>query len=155
MLDILQVILVSILPIAELRGGIPLAYGLGLSPAAAYIVAVAANIAIVPVIFFFLDYLHKHFMRIPPYRKLFNHFLERARRNAEAKLKRWGYFGLVLFVGIPLPITGAYTGTLAAWFFELERKKAMLAIALGVMMAGVIVSLVMITGTSAFQIFVK
>jgi uncharacterized membrane protein len=155
MLEILQVIFVSMLPFFELRGGIPLAFGLGMDPLVAFVVGVLANIAIVPVIFFFLDYLHKHLMGIRPYARVFNHFLEKVRVRAEKKIGRWGYLGLTLLVAIPLPVTGAYTGTLAAWFFELERKKSMLAIALGVVIAGIIVTLVMLTGASAFGIFVK
>jgi uncharacterized membrane protein len=153
--EIFQVIVLSMLPFSELRGGLPLAFAFGINPITAFLVAVAANIAVVPLIFLFLDYAHKHFMKIPPYARLFNHFLERTRRKAEKKLGDLGYFGLLLLVAVPLPVTGAYTGTLAAWFFELDRKKSMMAIAGGVVLAGIIVSTVVITGTSAFNLFIK
>ena len=154
-LEILQVIVLSMSPFSELRGGIPWAFNLGITPALAFAVAVSANIAIVPVIFFFLDYGHKHFMKIPGYAKLFNHFLERTRRRAEKKLGRWGYLGLLLLVAIPLPFTGAYTGTLAAWFFELDRKKSIAVIAGGVVIAGIIVTSVLLMGMELFNIFVR
>jgi len=152
-LEILQIIILSMLPFSELRGGIPLAYALGVNPLAAFFIAVAANMAVVPFIFLFLDYAHKHFMKIPPYAKLFNHFLERVRKRAEHKVGKWGYAGLLLLVAIPLPMTGAYTGTLAAWFFELKRKKSIGMIALGVIIAGIIVSAVMFTGSAVLKIF--
>jgi uncharacterized membrane protein len=153
--EILQVIILSMLPFSELRGGIPLAVALGINPFLAFIIAVAANIAVVPLIFLFLDYMHEHFMKIPFYARAFNHFLERARRKSEKKLGQWGYFGLLLLVAVPLPVTGAYTGTLAAWFFELDRKKSMMTIAGGVIIAGIIVSAVILTGATALKIFVK
>ena len=61
----------------------------------------------------------------------------------------------MLFVGIPLPITGAYTGTIVAWFFGIERKKAYLALSLGIIMAGMIVTLVSLLGLEVFSFFVK
>ena len=153
--NILSVILLSMAPISELRGGIPVAHALGMSAAAAFFIAVAANIAVAPLLFIFLDYFHKHFMKISLYARLFNHSINRVRRRAEEKIKKWEYLGLVLLVAVPLPITGAYTGTLAAWFFEMDRKKSIIAIASGVVIAGIIVSVVVITGSELFQIFIK
>lgn len=152
---VLKVIIVSALPISELRGGIPLAFALGLNPAVGIITAVLANIAIVPLLFFFLDNLNHHFMKIPVYSKVFNHFVEKSRRKLQGHISKWGYFGLLLFVAIPFPITGAYTGTLAAWFLGLDRKKSLLMIFAGILVAGAIVSTVVLTGTQAFRIFVK
>jgi len=148
-------ILLSMAPVSELRGGIPYAILKGINPAYAYLFCVAANIAIVPVIFFFLEKLHHHFYRIKIYKKLFDKFIERTRKKLHKKVEKYGYFGLTLFVAVPLPITGAWTGTLGAWLFGMNKLKSMLAILLGVLIAGIIVTTVMLVGGNGLSIFVK
>ncbi len=130
-------------------------YGSGESIIAAYIICCLANILIIPVIFIFLDTLHHVFYRIKLYRRVFDHFVERTRRKAERNVGNYGYWGVMLFVAIPLPITGAYTGTLAAWLLKLNKTKSFLYLALGVLIAGVIVSVVTVTGVEIFDIFIK
>lgn len=133
-------LILSILPVSELRGGIPLAIGTGINPLVAFLSATAVNIMIIPVIFFFLDYFHVHFMKIRPYEKLFTMYIERLRRKVETKTL--GFLLLFSFVAVPLPGTGAYTGCLLSWFFKMQRKKSIYAIALGVLTAGVVITLV-------------
>ncbi len=72
-----------------------------------------------------------------------------------AKVDKYGYWGLALFVAIPLPITGAYTGTLGAWVLGMDPKKTFLAVALGALIAGIIVTVVVSLGIEAFSLFVK
>jgi len=151
---ILNAILLSMLPVSELRGGIPLAVYSGNNIFIAYIVCVLANMLVIPIVFFFLDYLHDHFMKIPIYKKVFDKFLERTRRRTEPIIKKYGYIGLTLFVAIPLPVTGAYTGTLAAWLFNIRGRRAYFALMLGVLIAGLVVSVVTITGSKVFSIFI-
>ena len=81
-------------------------------------------------------------MRIRFYERFFNRYLERNRRKIESKIgTKWEFWALMLFVLLPLPMTGAWTGTILAWFFNVKRKRAYLAIALGVIGAGIIISL--------------
>jgi len=94
-------------------------------------------------------------MKLTLYRKTFDYFLERTRRRIGPKVEKYGYLGLTLFVAIPLPVTGAYTGTLGAWFFKLKKRKSFLAVFLGVVIAGIIVSIVSIFGIHIFDIFIK
>lgn len=149
-LEILTIIVLSMLPIFELRGGIPFGIAVtNLSPLAVYLLAVIANILVIPIVFLFLDYLHHRLMLIQIYAKIFGKFIERTKHKAHGHISKYGYLGLMLFVAIPLPITGAYTGTIAAWFFDMERKKAMIALASGVIISGVIVTLVTLTGVGA------
>ncbi|MCP3682448.1 MAG: small multi-drug export protein [bacterium] len=148
-------ILLSMLPISELRGGIPFAYYSTENIFLSFFVCVIANIIIIPIIFFFLDHIHKDFLEIPIYKKLSDFFIERARKKTEKNIKKYGFIGLTLLVAIPLPITGAYTGTLAAWFFNMRGRKAYISLALGVIIAGIIVSVVTYTGAEAFSIFIK
>ena len=152
---ILKIIILSILPIAELRGGIPYAYGHEIGIIPAYIICVLANMLVVPIVFIFLETLHVQFYKISIYRKYFDRFVIRTRKKAEKNVSKYGYWGIMLFVAIPLPITGAYTGTLAAWLLELYRKKSFLYLALGVVIAGVIVSIATLTGAELFNIFLK
>jgi uncharacterized membrane protein len=147
--------LLSLLPISELRGGIPyaLAHDIGVIPA--FSACVVSNILVVPILYLFLETLHKPLYRLKPYRFLFDKWVNRTRKKAEEKIGKYGYWGVMLFVAIPLPVTGAYTGTLAAWLLNLEKKKAVWYLALGVVLAGIIVTLVSITGIGIFRIFIK
>jgi len=137
-------IILSVLPISELRGGIPVAVAFGVGWLPAFITCVVANIVVIIPVFFFLDYIHKYLMKIKIYEKIFIAYLDRVRKRVEVKLAQhtWEYLVLFLFVAIPFPSTGAYTGCLIAWFFEMDRKKSFITIALGVLTAGIIVTLV-------------
>ena len=151
----LEIILLSMLPISELRGGIPLGIAHGISPLAAFLVCVLANILIVPIIFVFLVTLNKLLLRIDIYSRFFHHFLERARHKIHKQVEKYGYLGLMIFVAIPLPMTGAYTGTLGAWALDMNKKKAFAAIAAGVIIAGLIVTLVSYYGFHLLDIFLE
>jgi uncharacterized membrane protein len=138
-------ILLSISPISELRGGIPYALSQGFSIWKAFSICVLANILIVLFIMLFLTFFHNLFLKIRWYEKSFGLILRRIEKKSkkiEKSMKNWGYLALFLFVAIPLPITGAWTGTLISWFLGLDKIKSFFAIALGVILAGIIVSLV-------------
>ncbi len=155
-LELLNVIFLSILPISELRGAIP--YGIAVShlnPSVVFITSVASNMLVIPITYFFLDYIHHLLMPIGIYRSLFLKYVERTKNKAQRHVSKYGYLGLMLFVAIPLPVTGAYTGTLAAWLLGVEKKKAILAISLGVLIAGVIVTALLLTGFGAGTLITK
>ena len=145
----------TLLPIFELRGGIPYAQTQGVHPLFAYFFCVAVNAAVCPLVFLFLSTLHKALDAWPVYHSLFSRIVERARTKIQKKVQKYGYVGVMLFVAIPLPVTGAYTGALGAWVLGMERKKSFLAISLGVCIAGIIVSLVAFFGIKAFSLFIK
>ena len=142
---IIIVILLSISPISELRGAIPTGIALGLDLWTVFLIAVIANILISAVIFLFLDFIHKRLITNSNYRKFFNRYVEhiRTRKNSvQKKINLYGLPALAIFVAIPLPLTGAYTGTLIAWLLNLNRWKAFAAIDLGVVVAGLLVTFV-------------
>jgi uncharacterized membrane protein len=145
----------SLLPISELRGGIPYAVGNGVSIVFAYIVCVLSNILVIPILYLFLETLHNVFYKIKFYRFIFDKWVARTRKKAEKSVEKYGYWGIMLFVAIPLPVTGAYTGTLAAWLLELDKKRSFWYLALGVVIAGVVVSIATLTGIGLLKIFVK
>ncbi len=147
--------LLSLIPISELRGAIPYGYLNNLSLLEVLTISVFFN-CLVPVIgFAFLSTLHNLFMRIGAYRRVIGSLIERARVNVGSKIQKYGILGLVLFVGIPLPVTGAWTGTLGAWVLGLDRKKSFFAIVLGVLMAATIVTVVLLTGSGLVDLFTK
>lgn len=141
---LLWAVLLSVLPVSELRGGILYAVLSGINPFAAFFVCVLANIIIIFFIFFFLDFLHESFLKIEVYRKIFDFYIKSLRKKVdkfERQFSAYGFLALTIFVAIPLPATGAWTGSIIAWLLGLERKKSIFAIALGVLIAGVIVLL--------------
>jgi uncharacterized membrane protein len=140
--NLIWAIILSVLPISELRGGIPLAIGLGYKPLLVFLTCTIANSLIVFPFFFFLDYLNNYFMRFTRYRNFFNKYLEKKRGGLEKYIGKKGEFiALMIFVGIPLPGTGAYTGTLLAWFFKMKRIYSYIAIIAGVIIAGILITL--------------
>jgi len=140
--ELLYGIILSILPISELRLGIPVAMGSNTPLGIIFLVCVIANILIIPIIFLFLDFLHEKFLRIKIYEKLFSKLIIKTRKKMEKHVgTKWEMPALFLLVAIPLPGTGAYTGVLAAWLFNLRRRKAFMAISLGVLLAGILVTL--------------
>ena len=148
-------IFLSILPIAELRGGIPYAIANDLNPLLTFFICVGANILVFPIVFFFLEFLHPLFLKIDLYKRLFDKFIIKTRVKVGNKIEKYGFWGLMIFVMIPLPVTGAYTGSFAAWLFNIPKKKAFLAVSLGVIMAGIIVTTIVLTGIEAFQFLLK
>ena len=140
MSGLLWAALLSMTPIGELRAGIPVAIAYGVNPWLAYVVCVLANIAIIPIVMFFLEWMHKRFMHMARYRTAFDRYMDRTRGRTHNMVEKYGVFGLALFVAVPLPVTGAYTATVAAWFFGLNKWKAFWSISAGVIIAGAIVS---------------
>jgi uncharacterized membrane protein len=152
---ILWTIALSLLPISELRGAIPYALYNQVELVPAFLIAVAANSLATPVVFVFLSTAHRLLLRLSWYRNFFERVVERARHKVKHAVDKYGYWGLAIFVAIPLPLTGAYTGALGAWVLGMDKRKAFLAVTAGVVTAGVVVSLVAYFGISAFSIFIK
>jgi uncharacterized membrane protein len=144
-------LVLCLLPVAELRGGIPFAYFNGMHIVAAYFLCVGVNAMVAPLVFIFLSTIHKFLYYVKPYRIFFDKVVARAREKVHAKVEKYGYIGIAIFVAIPLPITGAYTGTLGAWVLGMKQSKSFLAVILGVFIAGFIVSTVLIGGESTFK----
>lgn len=137
----LIVFLISMVPLIELRGAIPYAVGFGLPTVPSLVIAVVGNMLPVPFIFLFA----RRVLEWGKDKKYIGSFFrwclekgEKGGRKLEAKAGRGLYIALLLFVGIPLPGTGAWTGTLAASFLNMDFKKSVLFVMLGVLLAGVI-----------------
>jgi uncharacterized membrane protein len=145
----------AFLPISELRGAIPFAVARGMDWKWAYLYAVSLNALVAPACWIFLSTFHKLFLRMEWYRTFFGRFVERARGKVHEQVEKWGWVGIAAFVAIPLPVTGAWTGTLGAWILGLGKRKTMAAVILGVAGAGAIVTAVVVLGVKALDLFVK
>ncbi len=136
----LIVIIISALPIVELRGAIPLAINLfNFSWYYALLLAIIGNLIPVPLLLLFLNTISRRLGKIGIFKKWFNWLEERTRRRGGI-IERYKRIGLALFVAVPLPITGAWTGSLAATIFKVEFKQALLFIFIGICIAGGIVT---------------
>ncbi len=137
--------IVSMVPIVELRGAIPIAEGMGLNIFIYYPIAIICNMIPVPFIYLFARKILEWGKDKKFIGKFFTWCLQKGEKGGE-KLKetagnRGLFFALLIFVGIPLPGTGAWTGTLAASFLKIDFKTSVFAIMLGVILAGIIMSL--------------
>ena len=153
--DYIYSIILSILPIFELRGGIPYALAKDISPVTAYLMCCAANIMAFPIVYLFMGFFHDLFSKMQWYATLFEKIVVRTRGKVGDNLEKWGFWGLMVFVMIPLPVTGAYTGSFAAWVFGIEKRKGFLAVSLGVLIAGLIVSAIFLSGAELFSFLLK
>ena len=131
------VFIISLMPILELRGGLIAASLLDLNPFTSYLIAIIGNIIPVPFILWFINSIlnwmrnSKHFSKIAKW-------LDGKVDKHKGQIEKYGFWGLILFVGIPLPGTGAWTGCLIASVLEMDRKKAFFATMIGIFMASII-----------------
>ena len=140
----LMIFLVSMVPLIELRGAIPIAVGMSLPLLPSYIICILGNMLPVPFIFFFARKVLEWGADKPVIGKFFTFCLEKGHKGGQklqAKAGRGLFVALLLFVGIPLPGTGAWTGTLAASLLDMDFKSSVIAVMLGVVLAGVIMGL--------------
>ena len=144
----------SMLPIIELRGAIPLGAALGVPWWINYILAVAGNMLPVPFILLFIRKILKWMAssKISFFNKIGNWLTAKADKKRD-KIEKFSFWGVCLFVAIPLPVTGAWTGSLVAAMIDMKFWKALLSCLVGVMIAGVIMSLASYGVVAAFQIF--
>ncbi len=144
--EIIEVLLTAASPILELRGAIPLAIITFDFPwYHAFLIAIIGNMLPVPLILLFLEAATRLLSRVALFERMLNWLFERTRRRGRI-IHRYKRIGLVLFVAIPLPITGAWTGSLAAVLFGIEFKQALFSIFIGVVIAGVIVTCLTLLG---------
>lgn len=146
------VMICSMIPIIELRGGIPLGMALGLPWWQSFIYAVIGNMIPVPFILLFINKLIGWMSRskVEFFNKVGNWLLRKAEKNRE-KIEKYSFFGVCLFVAIPLPVTGAWTGSLVASTIGMKWWKALLSCLLGVLIAATIVTLIAYGALAAFQ----
>lgn len=134
------IFIVSLLPIIELRGGLIAAALLKVSVIKAFIICFLGNILPVPFILWFIRIFLNWMRKIKCFSKLVN-WLDKKVENKKGQIEKYGFWGIVLFVGIPLPGTGAWTGSLIAAMLDMDKKKSFLAVTIGIIMAGIIMAI--------------
>jgi uncharacterized membrane protein len=153
--DILTVIGTAALPVSELRGAIPIAVGVyDFTWYYAFLFGIIGNILPVPFILLFLDSIVRLLSKIRFFDRIFQWFFKRTRQRGKI-VERYERIGLALFVAIPLPITGAWTGSILAVLLGLKFKHAMISIPVGVLIAGIIVTCITVLGWTVADVLIK
>ena len=142
---------VSMVPLIELRGAVPVAIDMGIEPLRALLICAVANMVPVPIIYFFARKFLLWGAKQKHIGKICTFFVEKGERAGQKLVKKTGrgglFMALLLFVGIPVPGTGAWTGTLAASFLNMGFKSTVVSVSLGVLLAGIIM------GTASLAVF--
>lgn len=133
---IILIFLTTVTPISELRGGIPLAITLGFNPILAYFAIVVLNILLFFPIIILLNYFHKKCLFKWG---LYQRYITNLRSRGKPLVDRYGMLGLALFVAIPLPASGVYSGTILSWLMGMSWQKGLISISLGATIAGILV----------------
>ena len=165
LLKILVLILVTFIPFLELRASIPLGIlsgkiglfnltlqGFGLNWPLVFLVCVVSNMILGPLVYLFLDKFVHYFLHFKLFANYYRKKVIDTQRKLEPYVRKYGTFGVALFIGAPLPGTGSYTGALGAYLLGLGYKKFILANALGVLIAGAIVTIFTLTGIKFFSL---
>lgn len=146
----LLVLLTAMLPIAELRGAIPLGLYLNEPLGKVVLLSVIGNLIPVPLLYFFLEPVSKKLRKLPAMDRYFSWLFNHAVKKSDL-IQRYEALGLAIFVGIPLPMTGAWTGCIIASLFKMPFRYAFWAIAAGVLLAAVLVSGLCLGGMTAYN----
>ena len=135
------IFIISLMPILELRGGLLAATLLKIPYLRALIICIVGNILPIPFVLLLLEYIFKLMEKWKPTKKIVDWLIKKG-NSKRSQIDKYGYLGLILFVGIPLPGTGAWTGSLVAILLGLDKKKSFICILIGVLLAAVIMSIV-------------
>lgn len=144
------VVILSMSPISELRGAIPFAFAYKLNLYFAIPLIIFANFIPAPFIIKFLEPVEKWMRKWEFWDSLLNKIFSYTRKKTKKSIEKWESLALIIFVAIPLPVTGAWTGSLASYLFGLDFKKSLLCIFTGICIAGVIVTSATLAGMKLF-----
>jgi len=153
---ILILVLITLVPTLELRASIP--YGILQGEMhwwAVVVVCVVTNIILGPLVYLFLDKAMGLLLRLQWMNHMYGRTVARTQRRIQKSVDRYGEMGVALFIGIPLPGTGSYSGALGAYLLGLGYRKFIIANVIGVFMAGGIVTAVVLSGAEAFRVLIK
>jgi uncharacterized membrane protein len=154
--ELITLVLLTLAPFLELRASIP--YGIlvgGMHWFFVMVVAIFVNIILGAFLYVFIDKFIHILEKVPVFHRFWEKTVEKTQRKIEPYVEKYGEWGLALFIGIPLPGSGVYSGAIAAYLLGMDYKKFMMAVVAGVMIAGTIVTLVVYTGNGALGIFLK
>jgi len=153
---VLVLILITLIPTLELRASIP--YGILRADMhwwSVVLVCVVTNIVLGPLVYLFLDKAVTLLLRFEWLSGIYGRTVSRTQRRIQRSVDRYGEMGVALFIGIPLPGTGSYSGALGAYLLGLGYRRFIVANIIGVLMAGTIVTAVVLSGVGAFRMLIK
>lgn len=154
--EILELMLITFIPYLELRASIP--YGIlkiGMNWWSVWLICVVINILLGILIYLLIDRVVKLFLRIKWFARWYHRWVERAQKKIETAVEKYGWIGVGLFIGVPLPGSGVYTGGLGSYLIGLDFKKFVLACILGCVIAGTAVTLIVLFGQGVFGFLLK
>lgn len=138
-IEFLKAMLWSISPFGEAKVGIPYGMLKGLNIYMVFILCFISNVLVFPLMLFFLDKINGYFLKWHFYKKSAIYVARKAKTGSENKIKKYGFWGLMFFVMIPLPGTGVYAGSIATYLFKIDKKQAFLANVIGIFFSSLIV----------------
>jgi uncharacterized membrane protein len=154
--DLWQILLITLIPTLELRASLPYAIlVLNLPWHIAFLWVVLINILLAPLVYFSLRAFLHIFIKIPLFRRIYEHSLLKVQSKVRPKVEKYGDIGLALFIGIPLPGSGVYTGALAAFILDIRPRNFLISSIIGVLIAAVVVLAVVLSGSEFFQWIIK
>lgn len=154
--NILELILITLLPLLELRASIP--WGIlkqNMSWQLVFAVCVITNILLAPIVYLFLDKVIHLFLRIKSLDRIYQYYVEKTQKKIHKYVDKYGEWAVALFIAVPLPGSGVYSGMLAAYLIGLGYKRSFIAAVIGVLIAGAIVTLVSVSGSEVFYFLIK
>jgi uncharacterized membrane protein len=138
--DILFTFLISFSPFGESRAGIPYGELVGLPILWVFVIGLTANLLVFPVFYKVIELANKNLWKNPLYKRTAIYLSSRARTKTKTIIKKYGVWGLMVFVMIPLPVTGAYIGTIASYIFGISYRKSLIAISSGITISSIMVT---------------
>ncbi len=154
--ELLNLIWITFLPFLELRASIP--YGIfktNMNWFLIFTVCVATNVILGAILYPLLDKIIKIATKIKVIDRIWQKYIEKMQKKINKYVEKYGEFAVAVFIGIPLPGSGVYSGAIAAYLVGLKYKKFMIANIIGVLIAGIIVTIISLTGAQAFNLFIK
>ncbi len=156
MTEILKMIAITFIPTLELRASIP--YGIFIADLpwfSVFIIALITNIILGFIIFYLIEWIIFVITKIKPVNYFWQKYVARTQRRIHSGVQKYGEWAVMVFIGIPLPGSGVYTGALAAFLIGLSPRKFIIANVFGVIIAAVLVTLICMTGAGISSIFIK
>ena len=150
MMDFVYTFLISISPLGEARVGIPYGALRGIPVVYAFLIGWIANLFVFPLFYKSIDWSNKALWKSKWYKKSALYLSKRAKRQTKSTISKYGQWGLMVFVMIPLPVTGAYIGTLAAYILRMDYKKSLIAVNIGVTISCIIIATGMYFGVKEY-----
>lgn len=143
-------ILISLSPFGEAKTGIPFGIAKGINVYGVFVICFLANVLVFPMMLFFLEKINIYLIRWKFYKKVAVKLAIRAKSGSKDKIKKYGFWGLMFFVMLPVPGTGVYVGTIATYILKIERKKAFWANTIGIFFSCVFVWVITLAAKGLF-----